>query len=150
MIRRTILAVAIATAGLVAAPVSGDPAPLHERGPATLSEGPRVALPPTVIPLDRPSTDRRPVYVGAALVMLAAALWWNRRQRDRFDREDRGERPARRERAPDADADDLHAAARGDAPDAPDAPDASSAPARPNGHDHRDHSDPPDPRRRDP
>jgi hypothetical protein len=147
MIRPAILAVAIAAAGLVAAPVAGDPAPLHERGPATLSEGPRVALPPTVIPLDRPSTDRRPVYVGAALVMLAAALWWNRRQRDRFDREDRGERPARRERARDADADDLHAAARGDAPDPPA---TRNAPARPNGHDHREHSDPPDPRRRDP
>lgn len=133
MIRRTILAVAIATAGLAAAPVSADPAPLHERGPATLSEGPRVALPPTVIPLDRPSTDRRPVYVGAALVMLAAALWWNRRQRDRFDREDRGERPARprRERARDADADDLHAAAHGDgSPPAADSAAASDRPPR--------------------
>ena len=116
---------ALGLAGVLAArPSFATPSPptssLRDREPPRLSEGPRIALPPTVIPLDRPRADRRPVYVGAAFVMLAVAMWWNRRRRDRFDREDRAlanaARPARRRRPRDDDAEDLHAAARGDAP----------------------------------
>jgi hypothetical protein len=85
-----------------------------------LDDGKRPALPPITIPPER-STDRRPIYVGGGLVVLALLFWWNRKQRERFDREDEGPKqgdkqgektkPASAEG--DADADDLHAAARG-------------------------------------
>jgi len=132
------LVILVAEAPSSATP-SAPPTTLRDREPARLSEGPRVALPPTVVPLDRPRADRRPVYVGAAFVMLAVALWWNRQRRDRFDREDRaaatavrGSRAARRTRTRtrDDDADDLHAAARGDA-----TPEATAPPSD-------EHSDP--------
>ena len=96
----------------------------------------RVALPPLVLPHAPPGPDRRPMYVGAGLIVLGAVFWWNRRRRDRFDREDGGA-PVRRPRAPrrvrDDDADDLHAAARGDSSEAPDAAAATdaAAPERP-------------------
>ena len=64
-----------------------------------LGEGGRATLPPMAIPNEQ--TDRRPVYLGGALVVTALATWWNRRRRERFDREPDA----------DADADDLHAAA---------------------------------------
>jgi hypothetical protein len=137
---RAVRAIVLGTAALTAAPASAandrpsaalatpaePPAARPElRLPESprLSEGTRVALPPTMVPLDRPPVDHRPVYVGAAIVMLAVALWWNRQRRDRFDREDRAERrapAARPRRSRDDDADDLHAAARDDAPDSPD------------------------------
>jgi hypothetical protein len=100
--------------------------------PSRLIDGAKIALPPMAIPQDRPEVDRRPAYIGAGLIALALAFWWNRRRRDRFERGEteggdrdglaggaggralpRRDRPRRR--APsDADADDLHAAARGD------------------------------------
>jgi hypothetical protein len=82
-----------------------------------------VRMPPMAIAPSRSEPDRRPAYVGLGLVVMATALWWNRRQRDRFDREDdRARRPRRvRDAERDADADDLHAAARGDLSDRPDA-----------------------------
>ena len=81
-------------------------------------DGSRFKLPPMVIAQDRPGVDRRPIYLGAGLIVLAAVFWWNRRRRDRFERED-GTAPARPARRPDADADadDLHAAARGEGPE---------------------------------
>ncbi|HEU4729291.1 MAG TPA: hypothetical protein VFT22_15425 [Kofleriaceae bacterium] len=102
-----------------------------------LGDGPRVVFPPTAIPVAPRPVDRRPVYIGAGVLLLALMFWWNRRRRDRFDREDqragrragpvraaRADRdpeadgdPARkdaRDDAGDEDADDLHAAARGD------------------------------------
>jgi hypothetical protein len=95
------------------------------REPARISDGSRIALPPISIPPDRPAVDRRPTYVGAALVMLAVALWWNRRRRDRYDRESESDGPRRRvrerRREPESEADreDLHAAARGEAAEPP-------------------------------
>jgi hypothetical protein len=119
----------------------------------------RRALPPMMIPQDRPAADRRPVYFGAGLIVLAVVFWWNRRRRDRFERsetgggdpdgyaggaggraprgieqEDGGGTEPRTERvrrraASDADADDLHAAAHGDG--SPPAADSAAAPDRP-------------------
>lgn len=54
--------------------------------PATMSEGPRAPLPPIVLRPQVPRAhDRRPVYVGLGMVMLAALFWWNRRRRERLD-----------------------------------------------------------------
>lgn len=94
-------------------------APSMSAVPDSAAPAERDRLPPLIIPQSQPEPDRRPAYVGLGLVVMAAALWWNRRQRDRFDRED-DRRPRRlrvRDVERDADADDLHAAARGDAPD---------------------------------
>ncbi len=90
--------------------------------PARLDDGSRVPFAPIVVPPAPTATDRRPIYVGAGVVLLALAFWWNRKQRDRFEREEGPTPPRRRARsgAPDratppnggdADADDLHAAA---------------------------------------
>jgi len=81
---------------------------------AQLHDGTRVVLPPMAIAQDRPAVDRRPIYIGAGLVVLALVFYWNRRGRDRFEREETPEAPATSD---DADGDDLHAAARGDAKD---------------------------------
>lgn len=87
------------------------PGPTGESLPA--AEGPRLSdgshlpapvLPPMVVAPAPSEVDRRPIYIGAGLVVLAAAFWWNRRQRERFDPE------------PDEDADSLRAAARGEPP----------------------------------
>lgn len=124
---------ASAPATISAAP--GDPS----SPPPRLDGGSRVTLPPMVIAADRPETDRRPIYLGGGLVVLAVVFWWNRRRRDRFEREepDRAPRRARprRDRDADADADDLRAAAHGDAADASalrgDAADAGTVQASP-------------------
>lgn len=100
--------VALALPATVAAPVVPvELAPLPELGgkPAASQptigtrKGPLIALPPPP-----PETDRRPIYIGVGIVVLAFAFWWNRKQRDRFA-EDR--------RAPGRDEDDdaLHDAA---------------------------------------
>ena len=104
------------------------------RLPARLDDGSRIALPPMVIPQDRPATDRRPVYVGAGLIAFAVVFWWNRRRRDLFEREAQGDPPVRAPRARqgrDADADDLHAAALGDGPPPTPEPAASDPPRKP-------------------
>lgn len=51
----------------------------------TMSESRRPPLPPISIPSGTPTTDRRPMWVGAGLVLLAGALWWNHRRRARLD-----------------------------------------------------------------
>lgn len=72
--------------------------------PPSISDGSKVHFAP--IQVDAPSRepDRRPVYLGAGLVLLAIIFWWNRRQRERYA-------PATAAARPDHDADDLHAAA---------------------------------------
>jgi hypothetical protein len=50
----------------------------------TMSDGTHTPLPPMVMPSAQPrrTVDRRPVYVGAGIVLLAGLFWWNRRRRD--------------------------------------------------------------------
>ena len=88
--------------------------------PARITDGQNVHLSPMTIGSTRPEADRRPVYLGAGIVVMAMVFWWNRRRRERFEREDEAGGPgARRVREPtsqDDDADDLAAAARGDEP----------------------------------
>jgi hypothetical protein len=128
-------------------PVFADPTPLANsasptspeppREPARFDDGSKIALPSMTIPLDRPSpsrpeADRRPMLLGAGVIVLALMFWWNRRRRDRFEREDRG--ASARHVQPtshdtDEDADDLHAAARGEATNTRGTPDAQGTPA---------------------
>ena len=51
----------------------------------TLSEGRHIPLPPVVIPVTPAHPDRRPVWVGAGIVVIAALLWWNRKRRAELD-----------------------------------------------------------------
>lgn len=93
-------------------PASPSMSPLP--GSHGLADGP-IVLPPQRIALDPPATDRRPVVLGAGLILLAAVFWWNRKRREQIERADaRRDRKERTRREVDADADDLHAAARGD------------------------------------
>lgn len=99
-----------------------EPAPAMTRSePARITDGQQVRLSPMTIAQSKPEADRRPIYLGAGIVVLAVAFWWNRRQRERFEREDEGGGAAKPRRVREAsrgddDADDLAAAARGDAP----------------------------------
>lgn len=120
--------------GLSGAPAAAEPATMSvpPRELPGMDDRERVKLPPLTVPLDPPARDRRPVYVGLGLIVMATAFWWNRRQRDRFEREDdrarQGRPPRTRTRArpeavhpdSDEDADDLRAAARGETPAPPD------------------------------
>lgn len=40
-----------------------------------------VTMPPMSVPPAAPGPDRRPIYTGAGLVVIAAIFWWNRRRR---------------------------------------------------------------------
>jgi hypothetical protein len=49
----------------------------------TMSDGSRTPMPPITLPHEPERTvDRRPVYVGAGIVVLAGLFWWNRRRRE--------------------------------------------------------------------
>jgi len=55
-------------------------------GTARMGGGSRAPLPPITVPLQQArAVDRRPVYVGLGLVVLAAVFWWNRRRRARHE-----------------------------------------------------------------
>jgi len=84
--------------------------------PARLTDGQQIHLQPITISQAKPEADRRPVYLGAGIVVLAGIFWWNRKRREKFEREDgtATAKPTRRETSDD-DAEDLAAAARGDA-----------------------------------
>lgn len=104
------IALAFPAADPVAAP---EPAPAERATPTrapAMTDGSKVTIPPIVVPPAEPETDRRPVYFGLGLVLLALVFWWNRRRRDRDDAEPKAPR-ARRPREVDGDADALHAAA---------------------------------------
>ena len=55
------------------------PAPTLSTAPLTDTH---VSLPPMQVHQDAPGPDRRPVYVGAGLIVIAAIFWWNRRRAD--------------------------------------------------------------------
>ncbi|HEU4616082.1 MAG TPA: hypothetical protein VFS15_28490 [Kofleriaceae bacterium] len=78
------VALALAPTGTRPEPAAGSGA-----GAPSMSEGPHTPLPPINVPQEAPTPDRRPVYVGIGLVVLAAAFWWNRRRRAR--QEDRSD-----------------------------------------------------------
>ena len=99
-------------------PPAAGPAPGAGPAPARLDDASRVELPAQPPQLQR-STDRRPLYLGIGLVVLALLFWWNRRRRERLEADDeRGTRRGGRD-----DDDDLHAAA--DEPAAKDEPAAA-------------------------
>lgn len=84
--------------------------------PATITDGGKVGLPPIRLDPPAPETDRRPVYLGAGLIVLAAVFWWNRKKREQFESEhadvpDRVPRATAKAKARDEDADALHSAA---------------------------------------
>lgn len=74
------VAIGLAPTGSQLTPVGGGP-------PATMSDGSHTPLPPITVRQEDRSTDRRPVYVGAGIVVLAGLFWWNRRRRARFEKE---------------------------------------------------------------
>lgn len=111
------------TAVTLAAPAPPEavtpPAPMELKPQTSITDGQDVHLAPMTIAQTKSDPDRRPIYIGAGIVVLAVVFWWNRRQRERFEREDAGEpaRPGKRPRPrDDDDAEDLAAAARGDEP----------------------------------
>jgi hypothetical protein len=83
------------------------------------ASGDRPALAPIQITPQASERDRRPIYVGGGLVVLALVFWWNRKRREKLEQEyeDRVAPAPARERSADADADDLHAAATDDTQD---------------------------------
>jgi hypothetical protein len=80
----------------------------------SLTDGDKVKLGPMSIPSSRAERDTRPFMIGGGIVVLAAVMWWNRKQRERFDRSDARETPSRPTTESREDTDDLQAAARGD------------------------------------
>ena len=50
-----------------------------------IGEGPHTRLPPIVVGQTEPSRDRRPLYVGFGIVVVAAGLWWFHDRRQRRD-----------------------------------------------------------------
>lgn len=77
-------------APLALAPTGARPTPPEPVGPvgsgpepAKMFDGTRAPLPPMTVPQEPRTADRRPVYVGIGLVVLAAVFWWNRHRRAR-------------------------------------------------------------------
>ena len=54
----------------------------------TMSDGSKMPPPPETKQEAAPA-DRRPLYVGAGVILLATAYFWNRRRRERFEREEK-------------------------------------------------------------
>jgi hypothetical protein len=75
--------------GLTLAPTGSRPTPPAgaSRAPARMDDGTRTPLPPMTVPQEGRATDRRPVYVGIGLVVLAVVFWWNRHRRARRQEE---------------------------------------------------------------
>ncbi len=100
---------------------AGKPAPVPATGsgasgPSLVESGERPSLPPMTIPQETREPDRRPIYVGLGLIVLAVVFYWNRKNREKLEREYEKRTPDKPEKPPepktgDRDADDLHAAA---------------------------------------
>jgi hypothetical protein len=69
-------------------PAAGPSAPPNPNA-SYMSDASKTPMPPIVIKPESPSTDKRPIAVGAGVVVLAAVFWWNRRRRERFAAEDK-------------------------------------------------------------
>ncbi len=91
-------------------------------GPSLVDSGERPSLPPMQFPQER-EPDRRPIYVGLGLIVLAVVFYLNRKNREKLEREyekrtaDKPEPTAQepvKAKPRDGDADDLHAAAADD------------------------------------
>ncbi len=70
-------------------PDATGPKPSSLPPPSTMSDGSRAPMPPITLQRTetKRTTDKRPVYVGLGIVVLAALFWWNRRRRERFEKE---------------------------------------------------------------
>jgi len=85
--------------------------------PSLVDGGERLLLPPMQIPQEPREADRRPIFIGLGLIVLAVIFYWNRKNRERLEREYEQRTPATKSDTPeparpaDRDADDLHAAA---------------------------------------
>lgn len=71
---------------------AGTPPPareeIHNLGPS-MSDGSHIPIPPMVVqPEGQPAIDRRPVFIGAGIVLLAGAFWLNMKRRAKLDEED--------------------------------------------------------------
>jgi hypothetical protein len=102
----------VAAAGS-AQPATPPPTATKPAGP-TLGQGSeRLMMPPMAVAphKDEREPDRRPIYVGLGLVVLALIFWWNRKNREKLERayEDRADQA--KDDDGDGDANDLHAAA---------------------------------------
>jgi hypothetical protein len=54
----------------------------------TMNEVPHEKVPPLEVSPTEPETDRKPVFLGAGIVVLAGLFWWNARRRARIDHEE--------------------------------------------------------------
>jgi hypothetical protein len=69
--------------------VPATPPPAKVGGPATMSDATHVPMAPIQVSRpEKPPADRRPVYVGFGIVILAAVFWWNSRRRARFEKDE--------------------------------------------------------------
>lgn len=106
---------------------AAEPAPEPAAGsakqaPSLVESGERPSLPPMQIPQEQRETDRRPIYVGLGLIVLAVIFYLNRKNREKLEREyekrtaDKSPEatPEAKPATSDRDADDLHAAAEDD------------------------------------
>lgn len=92
-----------------------------KQAPSLVESGERPSLPPMQIPQDSREPDRRPIFVGLGLIVLALVFYWNRKNRDKLERQyekETADKPATESASKpaksDRDADDLHAAAEDD------------------------------------
>jgi hypothetical protein len=97
---------------------ASEPAPEPAAGsakpaPSLVESGERPSLPPMQIPQAERESDRRPIYVGLGLIVLAVIFYLNRKNREKLEREyeTRTADKVPPAKAADRDADDLHAAA---------------------------------------
>jgi hypothetical protein len=79
--------VPLAIVGEVSATPTSEPT---GESPSQMRDASGVSIPPIVVAPAERETDRRPIYVGAGLVVLALAFYWNRRRREQLEREPGG------------------------------------------------------------